>query len=513
VLKACGYLLLKYSFTDAGNSHNGKGKYAMNGNNRIFFSFAGLLSWGLVVCGATSVHIPVKVAVIGAGISGETAAYELKKQGFDVDVYEAKFRVGGRIFTIEMDGHITELGAYNLCDAGSADHILDLIDELGLTVETFSLRRFMSQYFDGHMLIDVRERMKQLACAPGELWRKLAEYEKGAYSMQDVLDRFFPHDPILHKIFSTKLADYEGAPVHVLSPLLIDSFYQRLLVGMRVSSAQDNEAVIFTQMCVKGGNYLITERLAERLGNSVHCGMALTRIMRDEKGVYHLTFANGEERTADVLVLTMPCPVYRNITIDADVITPEHLAHITSVQYGTNAKILLPSYGNHMRGVFTNGRMVCYLKEDVKTLVVYYVDEHGFFTESSIKHHFNKDVRLLRHIYNLPHDLAGMVQVADDSAQLVAYHGPVGHSWLNDPYAQGSYSCIGAGQEDIFTALEWNQGESVRSLFAPLHNNTLFFAGEYATVMIDHCGNMEAAVESAKRTARMITRCWKLSLV
>jgi len=510
MMKACGCLLWTCFFVGAGNSTNGKGKYAMNGYNRIFFGFVGLLFWGTLLYGVTSVHIPVKIAVIGAGLAGETAAYELKKQGFDVDLYEAKQRVGGRVLSVEIDGHVTNLGGNNLVDCGSADHILELIEELGLTVESLSLQRFMSQYFDGTSLIDVRGRLKQLACAPDELWHKLTEYKKGAYSMQDILDRLFPHDPILHKIFSVKLADYEGAPVHMLSPLLVDSLYNRLLVGIHVSSDKKEK---FTIMYVKDGNHLITERLAERLGDAVHLGMPLIKVARDEHGMYHLFFANGEERTADILILTMPCPVYNDIEFDADVITPDHLAQITSVQYGTNAKILLPSYDNRMCGVFTNGRMISYIYEHVGTIVVYYVNEHGFFTEESIEEHFKKDVRLLRHIYRLPRDVAEKVQIADDTAQCVAYYGPVGHSWLNDPYAQGSYSCIGAGQEEMLTAMEWYQGELVRVLFAPLHNNTLFFAGEHATILLDHCGTMEAAVESGMRIARMIGHHWKLSLV
>lgn len=37
------------------------------------------------------------IAVVGAGISGLTAAYYLKKFGYAVTVYEASHRVGGRM--------------------------------------------------------------------------------------------------------------------------------------------------------------------------------------------------------------------------------------------------------------------------------------------------------------------------------------------------------------------------------------------------------------------------------
>ena len=40
-----------------------------------------------------------RVLVIGAGFSGLSCAYELKKAGYDVQILEARHRVGGRVLT------------------------------------------------------------------------------------------------------------------------------------------------------------------------------------------------------------------------------------------------------------------------------------------------------------------------------------------------------------------------------------------------------------------------------
>lgn len=54
----------------------------------------------------------VKVAVIGAGAAGLAAAFELKKIGCDITVFEANERIGGRIYTYPINkGYNVDLGA------------------------------------------------------------------------------------------------------------------------------------------------------------------------------------------------------------------------------------------------------------------------------------------------------------------------------------------------------------------------------------------------------------------
>ena len=45
-----------------------------------------------------------KVAIIGAGLSGLTAAYELSRRGFECQIFEADNRAKGRTFTVRPDG-------------------------------------------------------------------------------------------------------------------------------------------------------------------------------------------------------------------------------------------------------------------------------------------------------------------------------------------------------------------------------------------------------------------------
>lgn len=52
-----------------------------------------------------------KIIVIGAGISGLMAARQLREFGFDVTIYEARDRIGGRIATFRKGPYVADLGA------------------------------------------------------------------------------------------------------------------------------------------------------------------------------------------------------------------------------------------------------------------------------------------------------------------------------------------------------------------------------------------------------------------
>ena len=70
------------------------------------------------------------VAIIGAGITGLTAAFRLKDRGIPVTVYEAGDRVGGVIRSIREKGYLAEFGPNSLLE--TSPKIGALIDCLGL---------------------------------------------------------------------------------------------------------------------------------------------------------------------------------------------------------------------------------------------------------------------------------------------------------------------------------------------------------------------------------------------
>lgn len=95
----------------------------------------------------------IKVAILGSGLAGMTAAYELGKLGYACQILEARPRPGGRAHTIRRGTASEEEGVQQVCnfDAGQyfncgamriAYHhttTLSYCRELGVPVETFAL--------------------------------------------------------------------------------------------------------------------------------------------------------------------------------------------------------------------------------------------------------------------------------------------------------------------------------------------------------------------------------------
>jgi monoamine oxidase len=126
------------------------------------------------------------VTVIGAGVAGLVAAYELEQLGYTVEVIEASSRIGGRIFTHRFgsgpEAPIAELGAMRI--PVKHTHTMDYIRLLRLSDE---VRPFESLLADENAFLGTGTGYVRLRDAPQALLRDLRQAHGGNGHSEETL--------------------------------------------------------------------------------------------------------------------------------------------------------------------------------------------------------------------------------------------------------------------------------------------------------------------------------------
>jgi len=116
-----------------------------------------------------------RVIVIGAGLSGLVAAFELRRQGHDPVILEAQHRVGGRIYTLRnfAPGLYAEAGGMRIPRAH--DLTLAYSELFGLELRPFTMGNPLGLVFIG----DQRMTAAEAEAHPERLPFDFAEHERG----------------------------------------------------------------------------------------------------------------------------------------------------------------------------------------------------------------------------------------------------------------------------------------------------------------------------------------------
>ncbi|MBY0293271.1 MAG: FAD-dependent oxidoreductase [Alphaproteobacteria bacterium] len=125
---------------------------------------------------------PIKV--MGAGVAGLTAAYELNKLGHPVEIIEASSRVGGRIWThtFSSTGQYGELGAMRI--PASHDYTHHYIDLAGLSD---SLRPFITAHQNPNCFYQLRGKTLRM--------RDAANFIKNEYRLSSYEQAILANNP------------------------------------------------------------------------------------------------------------------------------------------------------------------------------------------------------------------------------------------------------------------------------------------------------------------------------
>lgn len=288
-----------------------------------------------------SVAVPesIDVAVVGAGLSGLTAAQALLDGGKSAIVLEARNRTGGKVFNQPLrNGGVTEVGAEFV--GPTQDKVLKMISDLGLeTFDTYSSGKnllwrnntrlpFVPDPQLGGAPPVAQSSLVEIATAQAQLNTWAAEVNTSApwthpnatawdrQSFDHFLDQYTPMADARFVLTTACKAIFAAEP-RELSLLYVISY---IAAAGNETTPGDLGRLIAVQTGaqekrVVGGTGLIPQRLAKKVGSDhIILDAAVTKISRCADG-YEVVSRAGTIRAKKV-VLAMSPPLLRQITFD-----------------------------------------------------------------------------------------------------------------------------------------------------------------------------------------------------
>src|SRR5436190_197738 len=109
-----------------------------------------------------------------------------------------------------------------------------------------------------------------------------------------------------------------------------------------LASDENPSASIVHYGIITGGNGKIIEALTDKLDSHIHYNSPLRVISKTPDNKLQLAFDGHNNLITDYLILALPCSTLRDVSIEEKLLPEDQLHAIRSMQYGSNAKILLP---------------------------------------------------------------------------------------------------------------------------------------------------------------------------
>jgi monoamine oxidase len=275
---------------------------------------------------------PLQVVVVGAGMAGLAAAYELVALGHAVTVLEAQDRSGGRVYTLRQpfaDGLYAEAGAIGFSE--SYRHLMRYLKLFDLpsgppardplaTVYHLRGKRLASRPGPGVRQPDwpfqltAEEKLLGLdgmfqkhfavadkigdPAAPG--WRLEPWKSYDQMTLSELLRRQGASAEAVELLGDTVWFGYGWSQVSALHRLLSDVALFYLGQSSRV---------------IPGGSDLLPKAFAAALGGRIQYRSPVARIVHEPGAVRVVFQQGGAERSlaADRLICTVPCPALRKI--------------------------------------------------------------------------------------------------------------------------------------------------------------------------------------------------------
>ncbi len=406
----------------------------------------------------------MRVVVVGAGFAGLACADELLRAGHEVVVLEARDRVGGRVWSAEIEGPLGPC----VVERG-AEFVLDGYDVLRRLCARFAL-----DVADTGMSYYVRE-------PRGGLGATAEQLESAARQLGPARDAAKPGTSV------TEVLDQIG-----LDPSLREALTARIEMSCAFDSAGLSAEVLdhaasfapLTSARIGGGNQRLAEALARGLGGAVRLSAAVRSIDWGTDGRVHVR-TDADETSADRVVLAVPLPLLPDLGLSPGI--PAWKGEVIErVSYGDAAKLQVPlraraSISAVMASAETywswtlTGPAVAGSTAEVLPAVHCFAGSAAALAALDVRAGAGRWAESLQRLRpELDLDLPGALLT----------------TWADDPWARGAYTALGVASRP-------EDDDLLARPFGPIHMCGEWTAGLWA-------GLMEGALRSGTRAAHEI---------
>ena len=437
-----------------------------------------------------------KVIVMGAGIAGLSCAYELVRRGHQVTVLEAAGRAGGHVRTFHdqfADGLYADVGAEHFYYPGYTEY-WRYLKEFSLTALPYPRRDNMVRYLNGGryeeadlhrptVLSKLGFNQKETDFLSGRPWAELSMLYLQRYvdEVRDENDPFTGGLAPLDQMSTRELLQREGASAATLQFAGGTGCALQTIWAAAVKKLRGTDLESKKLFRLKGGNQLMTDAFAARLGNRIRMGCPVVRIEHGTSGVTVTCKEFGVDKRleAEHLVSCISAVALRQIPVSPA--WPEAKTFvIQEMPYYTRVRVIFQTRTRFWK---TDKVSPNWTPTDPRLNELWATAE---------------EVETPRGIL-----LGGAQAGAPPSDSLAAFHKlypgksadieqVISHDWSKDPYA------------GMCERISYRPGELARywpEVTRPV--GRIHFAGAYAAVM---SWGQEAALESGNRAAMEIDR-------
>jgi monoamine oxidase len=285
----------------------------------------------------------VRVLVAGAGLAGLAAARALEADGAEVDVVEARDRVGGRVWTIRegfAGRQHAEAGA-DLIESNQ-EAVVTLARELRLPATKILKRGF------GYFGTSKRggPSIQRIESALGPVWHALGDrirdYRLAEQQWDSPIVRVMGRQSVADWLAEVRASPWAVQRVRGMRGLFLADPEELALLALVDFFAEDPFEGDGHMLRLTGGNDRLATAAAAALRNPPRLGHVLRRVRHDASGVVATVehASKLSEIRAHYLVSALPATTLRRVAFEPALPVAQQQA-IAALKYGTATRLLL----------------------------------------------------------------------------------------------------------------------------------------------------------------------------